>query len=65
MDFKKNLSPKEALKLVPPKPPGPILINESRGHWCPECRSSRAYGGFLNLFPKNGCINPNCKNYYK
>lgn len=48
----------------PPKPPPGRIIKEGCQPWCPTCHSPRAYGGFLNLFPKNGCINPGCINYY-
>lgn len=64
-NFKRGLKPKEALGLVPPKPPPGRRIREGSQPWCPYYGSSRAYGGLLNLFPKNGCIQPDCINYFQ
>lgn len=46
-----------------PKPPANRLIEEGSTKWCGKCGSSLKSKWLL--WHHDGCINPDCKNYYK
>jgi len=56
---------KKTKNLIKPVPPLQRQISEPDARdKCPICKSSQKWGGFLWLTPR-GCINDNCKNYFK
>lgn len=53
-----------------PKPPLSRMVKEGTIGTCPICKSTEVRSGwnvlgFLVGTKKNGCINPDCQNYYK
>lgn len=47
----------------PPKPPLSQHIKEGLGPGCEICHSSLERIGWLGIFGKKSCINPDCKNH--